>query len=135
MPTVRGAIAVAVCLAATGCGGSGGGGAPARDATVADATPVAAGPQLYARYCVACHGAGGTGTPVAPRPLRDGAFLAATSDSAIRDRIANGIPGTAMAPWGRQLSAADVEALVGVIRGFAPTSAATTTATPSPDGN
>lgn len=122
----RARLVIAGVVAAAACGNGGAGApvdAPAATGAVASMT-AATGDQLYGRYCAACHGAGGTGTPVAPRPLRDTAYLAATPDSVLRGRIARGVPGTAMAPWSGMLSPEQLDALVATIRGFAPVAGA-----------
>jgi len=90
---------------------------PARAAPgTAGAAPRAAR-ELWLGYCASCHGADGGGTPVAPMRF-DAAWRRTRPDSVVRARIVTGVPGTTMAPWGQQLPAAEVAALVGYVRGL-----------------
>ncbi len=78
------------------------------------------GAKLYARHCAACHGSRGTGGVGVPLALPD--FLAAADDDFLRKTIRLGRPGRVM-PAFRQLSDAEVGALVRYIRGWAPAGA------------
>lgn len=75
------------------------------------------GAKLYAHYCAACHGIHGTGGVGVPLALPD--FLAAADDDFLRRTIRLGRPGRVM-PAFRQLSDAEVQALIRHIRGWAP---------------
>ena len=90
--------------------------------------PADAGPPdgaaLYASRCALCHGDTGQGY-VADNAdaLANPAFLAAASDEFLRRSIERGRPGTSMSAWGAAvggpLSAAELEAVVQHVRGFA----------------
>jgi cytochrome c oxidase cbb3-type subunit 3 len=87
--------------------------------------PVERGPRLYATYCATCHGAERNGYKSDNAPsLATATFLASASDDFLRQAIARGRPGTAMAAYGHALGgplvAADVDALVGFLRAGAP---------------
>ena|SRR3990172_1377533 len=76
---------------------------------------------LYTRLCVACHGpAGGGDGPVAaalkPKPpsFADPQYQAARTDEQLATTIQTGKP--PMPPFGQQLSAAEVRALVAYVR-------------------
>ncbi|MDX2185169.1 MAG: cytochrome c [Gemmatimonadaceae bacterium] len=82
--------------------------------TAAPATPRA--PRaLWQTYCASCHGPTGRGSPVAT-VVFDATWQTARCDSLIRARITNGVPNTTMAPWGRMLTSAEVDGLVGYVR-------------------
>lgn len=70
---------------------------------------------LYAQNCAACHGPTGAGTTVAP-PLNSAELRTRLDDDAIRATISNGRPGTTMPVWGNILPAAQIDALVELIR-------------------
>ena len=91
---------------------------PARVPAQAGA-PAAARParDLWLGYCASCHGIDGGGSPVAVLRF-DAAWRKTRPDSVIRARIMAGVPGTTMAPWGMQLSTAEVDALVGYVAGL-----------------
>jgi mono/diheme cytochrome c family protein len=59
----------------------------------------AAGRELYAENCVACHGANGEGR-VGP-PLNSRELLKATSDETLFSLTRTGVPGTVMPAWGQ----------------------------------
>jgi mono/diheme cytochrome c family protein len=86
------------------------------------------GPQLYARYCAACHGeAGGGDGPAArflfpkPRNFREGQFRLVTttnqvpSDEDLMRVLERGMPGSAMFPFGH-LAEDERRALVAQVR-------------------
>ncbi|MHB8535353.1 MAG: c-type cytochrome [Sulfuricaulis sp.] len=75
------------------------------------------GAKPYAQYCAACHGSHGTGGVGVPLALPD--FLAVADDEYLRKTIRLGRPGRVM-PAFRQLSDAQVSAIVKHIRGWAP---------------
>ncbi len=75
------------------------------------------GAKLYAQYCAACHGSHGTGGVGVPLALPD--FLAAADNEYLRKTIRIGRPGRVM-PAFRQLSDAQVSAIVKNIRDWAP---------------
>jgi mono/diheme cytochrome c family protein len=103
----------------------------AASGAVHDSVPPAAAPAvapprgavLYAQYCIACHGANGIGG-IGPT-LNAKEHFAGTTDERMRTIIERGVAGTAMSPWGAvaggPLSAADVTALIGYVRTWAPT--------------
>ncbi len=115
MRTIGRRIGAAAGLLLTGCEMAQ---SPARHAAATGGgTPAPRAAQdLWLSYCASCHGVSGQGTPVAMVSFGP-AWQAARSDSAIRARIAYGVPGTTMAAWGRQLSADEVEVLVRYVRG------------------
>lgn len=78
------------------------------------------GAKLYAQYCAACHGSHGTGGVGVPLALPD--FLAAADDDYLRKTIRLGRPGRVM-PAFRQLSDAEVGAVIKHIRGWSPAAA------------
>ena len=94
------------------------------------AAPVAAehdGAKLYAHYCAACHGHRGVGGVGVPLSLPD--FLFTADDGYLHKTIRLGRPGRVM-PAFRQLSDAEVSAIVKHIRSWSP---ATTTIRASTD--
>lgn len=91
---------------------------PARAPTTAGAAAAPrAARDLWLGYCASCHGVDGAGTPVAVIRF-DAAWRSTRPDSVVRARIVGGVPGTTMAPWGMQLSAGEIDALVGYVRGL-----------------
>jgi cytochrome c oxidase cbb3-type subunit 2 len=95
---------------------------------VADLVEPASGPQLYSRYCAACHGEDGDGNgPAArflypkPRNFRQGQFRLVTttnqvpSDDDLMRVVERGMPGSAMFPFGH-LPEAERQALVAQVR-------------------
>lgn len=64
---------------------------------------MAQGEQLYTRNCVACHQASGQGMPPA-FPALAGSAKATGDIQVTMDTLVNGVPGTAMAAYGRQLN-------------------------------
>lgn len=69
------------------------------------------GKALYEQYCAFCHGVDGRAdTPVGrilePRPRRfaDPVEMARLTDDQMHKSIKEGLPGTAMAPWGQRFS-------------------------------
>ena len=72
---------------------------------------IARGEKVYGANCVACHQATGKGLPPAFPPLV-GAKLVTGPKEGHLDIVLNGKPGTAMAPFGKQLSDTDIAAVV-----------------------
>src|SRR3989344_8717680 len=75
------------------------------------------GEKLYGQFCAACHGHRGIGGVGVPLSLPD--FLSTVDDDYLRKTIRLGRPGRVM-PAFRQLSDAEVGAIVNHIRGWAP---------------
>lgn len=73
------------------------------------------GARLYAQHCAVCHGETGTGGVGVPLALP--AFLAGVDDAYLRETIRLGRPGRVMPAFTR-LSADEIDAIVGHIRGW-----------------
>ena len=69
------------------------------------------GEQVYSTFCVACHQVNGMGIPGAFKPLVGSPVTTGPLDGHI-DTVMNGVAGTAMAPFGMQLSDVDVASVV-----------------------
>lgn len=69
------------------------------------------GESVYAQNCAACHQPTGKGLPPA-FPALDGSKIATGPKDAHLDRVLNGKPGTAMVAFGKQLSDAEIAAVV-----------------------
>ena len=89
------------------------------EAGVSTPDSVAKGRAVYLQKCFFCHGEKGDGRgPAAgilnpkPRDLTREEFKYGSSAEAIFKTIANGVPGTPMAPFGRQLSEEEIWQLV-----------------------
>jgi cytochrome c oxidase subunit 2 len=77
-----------------------------------DATEIIArGEKVYGANCVACHQATGKGMPPAFPPLAGAKLVTGPKEGHI-DMVLNGKPGTAMAPFGKQLSDTEIAAVV-----------------------
>lgn len=125
--------AVAALLAAAG-------GVPA----AAPAQP-ALGRQVYDEHCAVCHGAQGDGRGAAaarfatpPRDFTAGRYKIRSTpsgqlptDDDLRRSILQGLPGTAMLPQ-EQLSPAEVDAVIAIVKGFSPRFADAKPAAPIP---
>ncbi len=79
------------------------------------------GSQVYSAHCAQCHGGNGSGDgsaagqfPIAPANFQAQRPSIAASLRAVR----NGVDGTPMAPWGSQLSEAELSAAAYFVRGF-----------------
>ena len=73
------------------------------------------GEEIYSRNCIACHQAGGTGLPPAFPALAGSAVANGDVEANIR-LLVNGVSGTAMAAFGRQLSPVELSAIITYIR-------------------
>jgi cytochrome c oxidase cbb3-type subunit 3 len=91
------------------------------------ATPesIAAGRQVYARYCRSCHGInaeGGSGSDISPPApnLTDSEWKRGSSDGEIFDVIKNGVPPELnMEPWGDRIKDPDIWNVVNFVRSLA----------------
>ncbi len=95
----------------------------AQVAALADGATLSAGLDVYAANCVACHGANAEGSTLAPA-LDSEELRARLTDADMARIIAQGMPGTLMAGWERALPAADIDAVVTLIRRWPELSAA-----------
>lgn len=92
------------------------------------ATPesIAAGKQLFQRYCTACHGEDAKGAPEAdvgppPTDLTDAKWDHGSSDGEIFYTIKHGVPpGQFMGPWDGLLSDTDIWNVINYIRSLGP---------------
>lgn len=98
---------------------------PVVEAQPLDMSPetIAYGERLFSLTCAQCHGAEGYGTRLAPA-LNNQTFLSQTTDAAIQQIIAGGVPGTTMPAWGGRLSDYDIAALTAYLRSLEPTAPA-----------
>lgn len=91
------------------------------------ATPgsVAAGTQVYQRYCRSCHGTnaeGGSGSDISPPApdLTDSEWKHGSTDGEIFDVIKNGVPPELnMEPWGDRVKDPDIWNVVNYVRSLA----------------
>ncbi|WP_310447814.1 cytochrome c oxidase subunit II [Thiobacillus sp.] len=81
------------------------------DKTFDQAELMARGEKVYAGNCAACHQANGMGLPGVFLPINGSKVATGPVDAHI-GTVLNGRPGTAMAAFGRQLSDADIAAVV-----------------------
>jgi len=72
---------------------------------------MARGEKVYGTFCVACHQANGQGIPGAFKPLVGSPVTTGPIEGHI-DVVMNGVAGTAMAPFGSQLSDVDIAAVI-----------------------
>lgn len=72
---------------------------------------MARGEAVYLQNCAACHQPTGKGLPPA-FPALDGSKIATGPKEGHIDRVVNGKPGTAMAAFGKQLSDAEISAVI-----------------------
>jgi putative heme-binding domain-containing protein len=90
----------------------------------AQGTPAEQGKALYDQHCTACHGAnGGAGDRAPAIVMADATTMRGErSDAQLLAIIKNGIPGTAMPPWGSRLSDDEIKnigAYIHALRGVA----------------
>ncbi len=93
----------------------------------AAATPdsIAAGKQVYTRYCASCHGVsarGGSGSDISPPApdLTDAEWKHGSTDGEIFDVIKNGVPPELnMEPWGDRITDPDIWNVVNYLRSLA----------------
>ena len=96
--------------------------AKVKNPVAATAESVAAGKQVYTRYCAVCHGTsgrGGSGSDIsAPAPdLTDAEWKHGSSDGEIFDVVKNGVPPELnMEPWGDRIKDNDIWNVVNYIR-------------------
>lgn len=76
---------------------------------------MAQGGELYTRNCVACHQANGQGMPPA-FPAIAGSAKATGDIQVTMDTLVNGVPGTAMAAYGRQLNPIELASIITYVR-------------------
>jgi mono/diheme cytochrome c family protein len=105
--------------------GAGSGAAQAKPPPTPIADPVAAGQNIYAQRCQACHQADGRGKPNLFPPLIDSEWVVGPEETAIRILL-NGMQGPVevagstfqgvMPPWRDQLSDAEIAAVITFIR-------------------
>ncbi len=113
---------------ATACGGARSDGPPARRDAGARAAPtdagdprVVAGATLYGKYCALCHGPEAKGYAADNAPsLVSRTFLESSDDTFLARSVELGRPGTAMAPYGRDLGGplgdGDITAVIAFLR-------------------
>ena len=89
------------------------------------AESVAAGKQVYQRYCASCHGLsaeGGSGSDISPPApdLTDSEWKRGSTDGEIFDVIKNGVPPDLnMEPWGDRISDTNIWNVVNYVRSLA----------------
>lgn len=80
-----------------------------------DGSTLAAGLNLYAAECTACHAPDGGGTSLAPA-LNTDELRTRLDDAAISRVIEQGVPGTLMAAWGNALDEQQIISLTALLR-------------------
>ena len=89
------------------------------------AESVAAGKQVYQRYCASCHGLnaeGGSGSDISPPApdLTDSEWKRGSTDGEIFDVIKNGVPPDLnMEPWGDRINDTNIWNVVNYVRSLA----------------
>jgi mono/diheme cytochrome c family protein len=89
------------------------------------AESVAAGKQVYQRYCASCHGLnaeGGSGSDISPPApdLTDSEWKRGSTDGEIFDVIKNGVPPDLnMEPWGDRITDTNIWNVVNYVRSLA----------------
>lgn len=76
---------------------------------------IAQGETIYNRNCVACHQPGGVGMPPV-FPALTGSVKATGDVAVTMDTLVNGVPGTAMAAYGRQLNPIELASIITYVR-------------------
>lgn len=76
---------------------------------------MAQGQDIYGRSCVACHQANGQGMPPVFPAIADSPKATGERDITM-DTIINGVPGTAMAAYGRQLNPIELASVITYVR-------------------
>lgn len=79
--------------------------------TFSEADLMAEGEQVYATFCASCHQANGQGVPPAFPSLVGTEVVSGPRDDHLR-LVIDGVPGTAMQAFGKQLDAAQIAAVV-----------------------
>jgi len=123
-----GALAVIAALAAVAlCAPRSASSEPARRTPAAPSYELRLGMLTYQYYCQTCHGESGAGDGFnafnldpRPRDLSDPAFQKKKSDADLLDAIRRGGAGVGlsplMPPWGRTLSAREIEQVAAYVR-------------------
>jgi mono/diheme cytochrome c family protein len=112
------ALGVDVALAAQGNSEA----AKLKNPVAVSAESIAAGKQLYTRYCAVCHGVnatGGSGSDISPPApdLTDKEWKHGSSDGEIFTVVKNGVPPDLnMEPWGDRIKDPDIWNLVNYLR-------------------
>ncbi len=73
---------------------------------------ITAGAAVYQKNCAACHMPDGSGMPPAFPALNNNPMLQGDDATAHMDVVINGAPGTAMAAYGKQMTAVDLAAVI-----------------------
>lgn len=96
-------------------------------ASAAGATDLPKGRTVYETRCAPCHGSDGGGdgpaaAAITPRPrnFRDPAFWTGRTPQQLKLVVAEGRPGTLMAPFKDALSAAEIDDVVTYLQSFRP---------------
>jgi cytochrome c oxidase cbb3-type subunit III len=86
----------------------------------------AGGKALFTTKCALCHGAEGKRKPVIQKSkahdFDDAAWQKEVTDEQLHKTITEGRPGTLMRAFGKELTPAQIDALVAYVRTFAPKS-------------
>ena len=99
--------------------------AKVKNPVAATAESIAAGKQIYTRYCAVCHGTngqGGSGSDISPPApdLTDEEWNHGSSDGEIFDVIKNGVPPELnMGPWADRIKDPDIWNVVNFLRSIA----------------
>ncbi|NLE77491.1 MAG: c-type cytochrome, partial [Chloroflexi bacterium] len=81
-------------------------------------TPRVVAEAVYAARCTGCHGLAGAGTAELPLVLRSLAYLGGATDAEIRQQMQSGKPAIGMPACGSDLSEAELDALVALVKGW-----------------
>ena len=98
-----------------------------KNPVAASAGSIAAGKQVYQRYCATCHGTnaeGGSGSDISPPApdLTDSEWKHGSTDGEIFSVIKNGVPpDLSMEPWGDRIKDTDIWNVVNYVRSLAKT--------------